>query len=244
MTSRNGGRHRVARETDPDARGVGVATGTAQRLSRVHRIGTAAFALGLATFGVLGLVDQLAFLSTTGKQVLGMSSNGLLSTISLVVAAVLLGAAARGGRSASTATAVIGVLFLLSGLGNLAVLNTALNLLAFELSNVLFSLVAGILLLTLGSYGRFTAGLGADNPYYQERHHDDPQPAGPAFPPSAAEAALDAELAQAERALAERAATPEQVKHLQWADRYRAQEDRRRAWANYRATDEEQVTGT
>lgn len=84
----------------------------------------------VADFGVLGFINQLEFFSTEGDRVLGLSSNGLLSTVSVVVGGVLIGAGARGGRTASTVTAVIGVLFLLSGLGNLAVLNTSANLLA------------------------------------------------------------------------------------------------------------------
>ncbi|WP_204264976.1 hypothetical protein, partial [Escherichia coli] len=44
---------------------------------------------------------------------------------------------------------VIGVLFPVSALANLAVLETDLNVLAFSMANVIFSIVAGLVPLTL-----------------------------------------------------------------------------------------------
>jgi Domain of unknown function (DUF4383) len=114
-----------------------------RRLDLVHRMGAAVLGAGLCVFGVLGVANRLEFLSTRGKVLLGLGSNGLLATISLIVGAVLVGAAFRGGRISSTITVIIGVLFLLSGLLNLAVLDTGLNLLGFRLSNVIFSFIAG-----------------------------------------------------------------------------------------------------
>lgn len=133
----------------------------------VHRVGAATLGLALWVFGILGLVDRLGFFETTGQPVLGLNSNGLLSVISLVVGAVLIVSGVRGGPTASTVTAVVGVLFLISGLLNLAVLDSGLK--AFTISNVFFSLVSGMLLLTLGLYGRVSGGLPADNPYRQAR---------------------------------------------------------------------------
>ena len=80
----------------------------------VHRIGAVVVAAVIAAFGVLGLVNGLAYFSTDGQRVAGLSSNGLLSTISLVTALVLVVAAFRSSRVASTTMLVIGVLFLVS----------------------------------------------------------------------------------------------------------------------------------
>jgi len=197
------------------------------RLDLVHRIGAAVLGAGLCLFGILGFVDRLTFLAVHGKVVLGLASNGLLSTISVVVGAVLIGAALRGGRISSTITVVVGLLFLLSGILNLAVLDTKFNLLAFRLSNVVFSVVAGMLLLFLGAYGRFSGGLSADNPYYQRRHHEES---------GAAEHRHDAEddrLLAAELAVAAGHATPQQ-EQLVYADaQRRANEAHRRAWELY-----------
>ena len=52
----------------------------------------------IAVFGLLGFAGGLDFFSTDGGEVLGMSSNGLLSTISLLTAAVLVVAALRSPR--------------------------------------------------------------------------------------------------------------------------------------------------
>lgn len=185
--------------------------------------------VGLCMFGVLGVANRLEFLAVQGRVLLGLGSNGLLATISLVVGGVLIGAALRGGRIASTITAVIGVLFLLSGLLNLAVLDTGLNLLGFRLSNVIFSVVAGMLLLFLGAYGRFSGGLTADNPYYQLRHRNDPS-SGDDLQDEEAERWVTAEVA-----VAEGHATPEQEQLVHEDAQRRAAEERQRAWELYEA---------
>jgi hypothetical protein len=194
------------------------------RLDLVHRVGAAVLGVGLAVFGTLGFVDRLEFLVVRGKVVLGLASNGLLSTISVIVGAVLIGAALRGGRISSTITVIVGLLFLLSGLLHLAVLDTKFNLLAFRLSNVVFSIIAGMLLLFLGAYGRFSGGLPADNPYYQLRHrHARSSGAGNGDPET------DRWVA-AELAVAEGHATPEQERLVREDAQRRANEARRRAW--------------
>jgi hypothetical protein len=198
-------------------------------LDLVHRVGATTLGLGLWVFGILGFVNRLEFLSVRGEDVLGLSSNGMLSTISLVVGAVLIGAAVRGGRLASTVPLVVGVLFLLSGLVNLAVLDTEYNLLAFHISNVIFSFIAGMCLLFLGAYGRFSGGLARDNPYYQYRHRSDPHPAGADLGPDSA----DDDWVAAEVAVAQGHATPEQERRVREDALRRAAETRRRAWELY-----------
>lgn len=190
----------------------------------MHRVGATVLGLGLLTFGIFGFINQLEFFSTEGDRVLGLSSNGLLSTVSVVVSGVLIGAGARGGRTASTVTVVIGVLFLLSGLGNLAVLDTSANLLAFRIPNVIFSLIAGMLLLFLGLYGRVSGGLAPDNPYLR----------APKGVPDARQTstAADDRLLAAEIATAEGHATPEQAEAVHTDRQRRADDARRRAWAN------------
>ncbi len=199
----------------------------------VHRVGAAALGAGLCLFGVLGFVTQVGFLTTRGEKVLGLSSNGLLATISLVVGAALIAAASRGGRIASTVSTTIGVLFLLSGLLNLAVLNTEVNLLAFRMPNVVFSVVAGIMLLTLGAYGRFSGGLPADNPYYRQRHPDGVGAGRLTVGREAGSDEADRVLLVAEAALALGRATPEQERLVREEAQRRADEARRRAWESY-----------
>lgn len=211
----------------------------AAQLDHVHRAGAAVLGAGIFVFGVLGLLAAPALLSTEGAGVLGMGSNGLLSVISLVVGAVLLAAACRGGTLSSTLTVVIGVLFLLAGLLGIAVLHGPYNLLGFRWRNVAFSLTCGSLLLFTGAYGRFTAGLPAGNPYYQHRH---PHPAasGGRYDVALATdwrwtAAAAVEMAEAERAVAQGARGSEctRVRALQGLTGHDA---RLRAWLEYRGT--------
>jgi hypothetical protein len=197
-------------------------------LSKRYRFGAALFGSGLIVFGTLGFANQLAFLSTHGRQILGLSSNGLLSVISVVVGAVLITAAVIGGPVSSTVTSTVGALFLVSGLANLAVLDTGLNLLAFKIQNVLFSLIAGMLMLFVGFYGRVSGGLPGDNPYVRARRNEDPlHDHGPRLAAEAKRLAEIDQLARAEFAMAEGRATPEQEDLLR-ADAVRRAEQRRR----------------
>lgn len=143
-------------------------------LNKVYRIAAGAIGVGLLVFGVLGLVDQLAFFDTVGNTVAGLSTNVVLSGISVVVGLVLIVGAVIGGNTSAALNTVVGTLFLLSGIANLAVLRTSVNVLNFSMRNVIFSFVSGMLLLTFGLYGRVSGGLPPDNPYYRARHGRDP----------------------------------------------------------------------
>ena len=217
------------------------------RVMVVHRIGAAVVALVIAAFGVLGLVGGLGFFDTDGEDVAGLSTNGLLSTISIVTALVLLAAAIRGGRLASTTMIVIGVLFLVSAFVNLALLDTSLNLLAFRLPNVFFSIGAGLVLLVLGSYGRVSSRLPDDNPYVRERRGDQGDDRGDRAgddvdatrqprPASAAEHEADREMADAARAVAAGTADADQHRRMAAVRDLRTHEERRRGWMSGRET--------
>lgn len=148
---------------------------TDSSLNRVYRVASAVLGLSVLTFGVLGYVDLLGFFDTSGGTVLGLSTNVLLSTISVVVGLLLLAGAVAGGNRSAELNFVLGVLFIGSGLANLTVLQTSWNIFNFQMRNVIFSFVAGLLLLTFGLYGRVSGGLPADNPYYRARHGRDPE---------------------------------------------------------------------
>ncbi|GAA4825492.1 hypothetical protein GCM10023201_09900 [Actinomycetospora corticicola] len=211
----------------------------------VHRVGAVVVALVIATFGVLGFVGGLGFFDTSGSPVLGLSSNGLLSTISIVTALVLIASAARGGRLSSTVMMVVGTLFLVSAFANLAVMATPYNLLAFRLPNVFFSIGAGLVLLILGSYGRVSAKLPDDNPYRAPQPEDersaDPEASLPSRPHTRAEMRADREMAEASRAAVSGAATAEQRRRLAEIDTLRTHEDRRKRWM---ATEEDLDRGS
>jgi hypothetical protein len=201
------------------------------RVFAVQRTGAVLVAAFLLVFGVLGFAGGLDFFSTEGEQILGLSSNGLLSTISVVVALVLLGAAARGPRVASTVMIVVGTLFLLSALVNLAVQRTSFNVLAFEFENIVFSVVVGLLLLTLGAYGRISGHLPEDSPYAHphpaEADTGDEQPATPE------EVAAEHAMREAEVAVVQHTATDDQRRRVEAMSRMHNRADRRAVWMSF-----------
>ena len=204
------------------------------RVFAVQRTGAVLVALFLLVFGLLGFADRLDFFSTEGERILGLSSNGLLSTISVVVALVLLAAAARSPRTVSTVMIVIGALFLLSALVNLAVLRTSFNLLAFEFENVVFSVVTGLLLLTLGAYGRISGHLPPDSPYAHPGPADDVEvDLTSDLPSTPAEVAAEQAMRDAERAVALHAGTDDQRRRVAAMAQVHSRADRRRVWMSF-----------
>jgi hypothetical protein len=204
-----------------------------RRVFAVQRLGAVGVGLILLVFGLLGARGGVGFLSTHGERYLGMSSNGLLSALSLIVAAVLLGAALRGPRPASTVMIVLGVLFLLSGLLNMALLRTAFNLLAFRMSNVVFSFVVGLLMLLLGAYGRISGNLPANSPY---AHPSTLVEEPPDLPSGPEEVAAEAAMREAEIAVVQHYATEDQQRRVQAMSRVHTRHERRQVWMQYDAS--------
>ncbi|MYT26309.1 DUF4383 domain-containing protein [Streptomyces sp. SID7760] len=145
-------------------------------LSRVYRIGAALCGLLLLVFGCLGFAGSLSSFDTAGQRIAGMSTNGLLSTISVVFGLLLFVAALIGGNVASSVNIAVGVLFVLSGFVHLFLIGRPGNILDFGMTNVIFSFLMGLLIMTFGMYGRVSGGLPHDNPYWQRRHRGDRAP--------------------------------------------------------------------
>lgn len=143
---------------------------TDHRLSIVYRIGAGLMGVALIVFGVFGVIQRLGFFSTGDNTVAGLNSNGALSWLSIVVGLLLFAGMIKGGNFASSLNLTVGVLFVLSGFYNLAVLETGANFLAFRIQNVLFSFVVGLILMCFGMYGRVSGRLPHDNPYWRARH--------------------------------------------------------------------------
>ncbi len=212
-------------------------SGPPSRVTAVQRGGAVLVAVVLFAFGMLGFLERLDYFSTEGGRIAGLSSNGLLSAVSVVTAVVLVVAAARSARTVSTVMLVLGVAFLVSALANLAVLRTELNLLAFSMANVVFSICAGLFLLVLGAYGRVSGNLPPDSPYRAERDEDDvdgPEPEQYASTP--AELAVERAMRAAELAVAEHRASPEQARRVAERARVRTRADRRRVWVECERT--------
>ncbi|MFC5901649.1 DUF4383 domain-containing protein [Streptomyces zhihengii] len=168
------------------------------RLATVYRYGAVLCGVALIVFGCLGFADALSPFSTSGDTIAGMTTNVALSVISTVVGLALIVGGLIGGNVASTVNMTVGVLFVLSGFYHIFVLDRAGNFLDFGMSNVMFSFVMGLVIMTFGMYGRVSGGLSPDNPYWPPRHGDpaaavpaaDRAPAvGPAPAPAASGAA-------------------------------------------------------
>ena len=139
-------------------------------LARVYRYGAALCGVILLVFGCLGFADALSPFDTSGDQIAGMTTNFTLSVVSTVVGLALIAGAFVGGNFASTVNMAVGVLFLLSGFAHIFVLDKPANVLDFGMTNVMFSFVMGLIILTFGMYGRVTSRLSHDNPYWRRRH--------------------------------------------------------------------------
>ncbi|MFJ4716462.1 DUF4383 domain-containing protein [Streptomyces sp. NPDC088785] len=140
------------------------------KLSQVYRWGAAFCGVVLLVFGCLGFADQLSPFNTDGSHLAGLSTNGVLSLISVVVGAALIAGAFVGGNFASSLNMAVGTLFLLSGFVHVFILDKGANILGFGMSNVVFSFVMGLVVLTFGMYGRVSSRLPHDNPYWRRRH--------------------------------------------------------------------------
>ncbi|MGW1538307.1 DUF4383 domain-containing protein [Streptomyces aureus] len=139
-------------------------------LAAVYRWGSAFCGVVLLVFGALGFADELSPFDTDGDSIAGMSTNGALSLISVVVGLVLIAGAVVGGNVASTLNMAVGTLFLLSGFVHIFILDRPANVLGFGMTNVVFSFVMGLVILTFGMYGRVSSKLSHDNPYWKRRH--------------------------------------------------------------------------
>ncbi|MFI6874724.1 DUF4383 domain-containing protein [Streptomyces sp. NPDC050400] len=143
------------------------------RLAAVYRWGAALCGIALLVFGCLGFADALSPFNTDGSNIAGMSTNGTLSLISVIVGLALIGGGIVGGNFASTLNMVVGALFLLSGFVHIFILDKGANVLDFGMSNVIFSFAMGLVILTFGMYGRVSSRLPHDNPYWQRRHPEE-----------------------------------------------------------------------
>src|ERR687891_617735 len=194
-------------------------------MGNLHRIGAAVGGGFVFVFGLAGLARRPDIFSTEGPVVFGMTTNGFLAFLSMVVGFMLVFAAVFGDPAAAWGAIVAGAVFILSGVVNVFLLGTPLNVMAFTMPNVIFSWVVGAVLVALGMIGRRTARPTDNSLYGSPRQHEDDPTAQAHTNPVAA-----AELAEAERARALHYATEEQTERLRDADRYRSVDDRVHSW--------------
>ncbi|MEV7729559.1 DUF4383 domain-containing protein [Streptomyces sp. NPDC087917] len=148
------------------------------RLATVYRYGALLCGLILIGFGVLGFANALSPFDTYGETIAGLATNTALSVISVVVGLALAAGAFVGGNFASSLNITVGALFLISGFAHIFILDKGANILGFGMTNVMFSFVMGLIIMTFGMYGRVSSKLPHDNPYWQHRHTNHPGHSG------------------------------------------------------------------
>jgi hypothetical protein len=195
-------------------------------MGNLHRIGAAVAGGFVFVFGLAGLSSRPDIFSTEGPVVFGMTTNGLLAFLSLAVGFMLVCAAVFGGPVAAWGAIAAGTGFILSGVVNVFLLGTPLNVMAFTMPNVVFSWVVGAVLVALGMIGR------REHPADDDLYGSPLEPEDPAAQVHPDPVAA-AELAEAERARALHYATEEQTERLHDADRYRSAADRIHAWEEW-----------
>jgi uncharacterized protein DUF4383 len=192
-------------------------------MGNLHRIGAAVVGGFVFVFGLTGLTWRPEIFSTEGPVVFGMTTNGFLAFLSMIVGIMLIFAAVFGGQVAAWGAIVAGAGFILSGVVNVFLLGTPLNVMAFTMPNVVFSWVAGAVLVAVGMIGR-REHTTDDSLYGSHLEYEDAAAQVHTDPVAAAE------LAEAERARALHYATEEQTERLHDADRYRSAADRVHSW--------------
>lgn len=116
--------------------------------------------LYVLVFGILGVVETWGepLFARESTWVLGLRTNLAFSLMSVVFGAIIVIGSFTGGNIGHYMSLTIGVIFLLAGLGMMAVMHTDLNLLNFSMATVIVSLIFGLLFLTTGLYDKVGSG--------------------------------------------------------------------------------------
>src|SRR3954467_207429 len=112
-------------------------------MGNLHRIGAAVVGGFVFVFGLTGLTWRPEMFGTEGPVVFGMTTNGFLAFLSMAVGFVLVFGAIFGGPVVGWLSIAAGAMFILSGVVNVFLLGTPMNVMAFTMPNVIFSWVAG-----------------------------------------------------------------------------------------------------
>lgn len=112
--------------------------------------------LYILIFGVVGVLQTSGepLFARDGKWVLGLRTNLAFALVSVLFGIFLLIGASRRSNLGHYMNLTAGVVFLVTGIGMMAVLQTNANFLNFSMSTVIVSLVFGLLLLATGLYDK------------------------------------------------------------------------------------------
>ena len=106
---------------------------------------------------MLGLIETSGsefFVQDKGTTVLGQGTNLGHSVLALAVGVIILIATGLGRNIDATVNKWFGYLLMFVGLAGLAVIRTDANFLNFSIAGVVVTMLAGLVLMTAGMYGR------------------------------------------------------------------------------------------
>jgi Domain of unknown function (DUF4383) len=131
--------------------------------------------LYILVFGVLGVIKTWgeSLFDRDGEWVLGLRTNLAFALVSVLFGIFLLIGASRRSNLGHYMNLTAGVVFLVTSVAMMAVLQTGANFLNFSMSTVIVSMVFGLLLLATGLYDKVGPPEHADE---QERLRQSPAP--------------------------------------------------------------------
>ncbi|GAB2925771.1 hypothetical protein GCM10027280_11310 [Micromonospora polyrhachis] len=122
----------------------------------LYRIFAALIGLYILVFGVIGVIQTWGepLFDRGDHWVLGLRTNLAFALISVIFGAVIIIGTAQRGNLGHFMNLTIGVIFMVTALLMMAVLQTEANFLNFSMSTVIVSMIFGLLVLATGLYDK------------------------------------------------------------------------------------------
>ncbi|MEW2385149.1 DUF4383 domain-containing protein [Micromonospora sp. NPDC047707] len=139
----------------------------------IYRVLSGLIGLYILVFGVWGTASTLGdpLFEQDGDWVLGLRTNLAFSLVSVVFGAFLLVGASRRGNLGHYMNLTAGIVFLVTSILMMSVMQTSANFLNFSMSTVIVSMIFGLILLGTGLYDKVGPPEHADE---ARRHRNHP----------------------------------------------------------------------
>ncbi|MEV4772981.1 DUF4383 domain-containing protein [Micromonospora humida] len=133
----------------------------------LYRVFAGLVGLYILVFGAFGVVQTWGepLFARGSHWALGLRTNLAFSLVSVAFGIVLIIGASRRGNLGHVMNLTAGVVFMVTGIAMMSVLQTRANILNFSMSTVIVSLLFGLLLLATGLYDK----IGTDEHAARER---------------------------------------------------------------------------
>jgi hypothetical protein len=148
------------------------------RLQPFYRTLALLAGLFVFVFGIVGVVRTAGspLFHRGGDNVFGIKINMAFAVISVIVGAIVVGAAFYGRNVDRFVNLWAGVIFMLAGLLMLCLLQTSANFLNFRLTTCVVSFLIGAVLFSAGLYGRTgPPHVEAHEEHFRQHHGEDPE---------------------------------------------------------------------